>query len=226
MTHPAPSQCTAKDPRTDDECAEPSELYLCQSHTLELEELIQEAGFLWTCLDPVLQATKNTRPANQGHGGGGDQWTPPVPDAAVGLDRDGIRGWLRTYTGYDAFDVAAHHTDAGQFLAHARYMVHRARPLVHGPKAQEPTSQGYVHASLKLAQCEPMTSRDLRCWFAKHGIHIKAKQIKNWVQYGHIQGHRDDPANLKELPKYEPTQVYFAYLNHNDGPRIDRRRNP
>lgn len=228
MTLPPATQCTAKDPRTSDECTEPTELYLCQTHNLELEELIQEAGFLWACLDPVMQATKSTRPANQGPGPVNASWTPPVPDAAVDLDldRDGIRVWLRRYTGYDAFQVAAHHSDAGQFLAHIRFMVDRACPLVHGPKAREATSQGYVHARLKLAQCEPMTSVDLRAWFRHHDIRISAKDIKNWVQYGHVTPHREDPANLKERPTYEPTEVYFAHLNHRHRRRVDRSTTP
>lgn len=104
MSAPLVHHCTATDPSTREQCTNTTELYLCQDHALELEELIQEAGFLWACLDPVMQATKSTRPANQGPGSSGaKQWTPPVPDAAVGLDRDGIRAWPRTHTTYRAW---------------------------------------------------------------------------------------------------------------------------
>lgn len=208
-------------------CDTPTELYLCMPHAHELEELIQEARFLWVNLDPLLQATKNTRPANQGPAVSGGGPKLPVPVDAIDIDPDGVRAWLLTYTRYDSWEVATKHADAGQFYAHCKYMIERARPLVHGPKARQPKSTGYIRAKLKLYDgCERKKSADMRSWFRTHGIQIKAKDLNNWVMRGKITAHRQDPSNKKEHPTYDPTEVYDAYTKDSYGERLDNNTHP
>lgn len=197
MTLPPAATCTVHD------CDRPTELYLCGEHIVVLDRYLVDRDWLWTNLDPYLQATKTLPKGNLESSGSATAGSRPPISLEAAILRDKLDELPAR-----AYDVATDDPDAGNTLRKAALWIESARHQVWGPEQERPTDTQEARDRIRDAGVEPMPTRRLVPWMRQFAnLPIKGKDIRNWAHWGWIA--RKNPGEPGH-PTYDACDVLRA----------------
>ena len=185
------TECTTED------CANPTDLYLCNRCVEDLQKWLDEIPSLVHDLAVTVARLDKVNPA--GGGGGGK----PGSKAPINLGAFEVRWYLSAIT-LDAKDHAKD-PEAATTAENIIRAVNLAEHLVLGPKAETPNLEG-VRERLE-EKIDPMPTRELIQYLRdKAHIAITSMDIRNWARRGKIRPVTRDPQ-----PTYNAMEVIDAW---------------
>lgn len=185
------------------ECGRATELYLCTNHIVELDSYLVDRGWLWTNLDPYLQATKTLPKGNLESSGASETGSRPP----ISLEAAILRSKLEELP-ERAFDAATNDPDAGNTLRKAALWIESARHQVWGPEEERTTDTTEARKRIAAAGVAPMPVRHLVPWMRQFAhLAVKGVDIRNWARNGWIV--RRNPGE-EGHPTYDPCDVLHA----------------
>lgn len=180
---------------TDEGCHQPTSLYLCTDHIVELDGLLKDVPALIEMLAGAREGTAVVRKPGSGGGGGIAGSKPPGS-----LDAMMLQHWLGSLP-ERAHSEAMDNPDAGRTLYMARIWVTNARTLVYGPEEVLVNHDALRERVRDIAP--PMPTRELLPWLRTNAkIAITSMDVRNWAARGKLV-----PVEREPVPTYHPHEV-------------------
>lgn len=180
---------------TAESCHQPTSLYLCTDHIVELDGLLQDVPALIPMLAGARAGTAVVRKAGSGGGGG-----PTGSREPGSLDAMMLQHWLMSLPAR-AHGEAMDNPRAGETLYMARLWVKSARRLVWG--AEEEIVDHEANRERLREAAPPMPTRELLPWLrANAKITITSMDVRNWATRGKLVAVEREP-----VPTYHPHEV-------------------
>lgn len=192
---PAPSLelCTVQG------CDQPTQEYLCNDCTTELQHAWDQIGPLIPVLEDISRGDDVPfhMPTAEGRGGGGGS-RPPMNLSAYQLALNLRQALVYTPQEY------AQHSDGWRAHAQILQWVHNADRMVNGEK-EEAKAKASI-ATYKVRDIHPMPVKHLLPWLNENaGVRITKQNIQDWVRRGKLQR-----CNDTGHPTYNPAEVLHA----------------
>jgi hypothetical protein len=153
--------------------------FLCSSHIVKLQDMLDQVPEYLQALAPLELATSTPR-GNTGGGSGTPGSRPPLNLHAWAI-------WVEMQSlPTRASDVAHHDPQAGATYKTVASLVAQAYNILDGP--DEPVVDRMEAARrIHIAFPAPMTGAEICQQFEAWGIHITRPQLWKWVERGHLQ---------------------------------------